>query len=270
MNLPDWSVVSPLPEDLAGVLAGSSVRLSPLSGPIAWYPEISSTNDAASALAERGAPEGCIVIADAQTRGRGRLGRVWLSPPGCGLYVSVVLHPPPPVAPLLTLAAGVGLMSGVCAATGLAPALKWPNDLCVGARKLGGILAEAGTTNPNLQYVVLGFGINLRPGGYPPDISARATSLEEELGRFVERGVLLVECLAGLAAQYNALRHGESRRVLDRWRAAAASTLGCPVEWDGVAGPCRGVAEGVDETGALVVRTDAGHARISAGEVRWV
>ena len=104
-----------------------------------------------------------MIIADTQTAGRGRQGRSWCSPPGAGLYVSVVMRPPLRAVPLLTVGAGVAIAEGIRAATGLTPALKWPNDVYVGARKLAGILAEAGSIPGGAQHVVLGFGINVLP-----------------------------------------------------------------------------------------------------------
>src|SRR5690606_18635680 len=118
-------------------------------------------------LAERGSPEGSVIVADAQTAGRGRAGRRWWSPPGAGLYVSIVLRPPREVVPLLTLAAGVAAAEGVEAATSLGVAVKWPNDLYVAGRKLGGILTES---RGGLSCVIVGAGINVLPAAYPADL----------------------------------------------------------------------------------------------------
>ncbi len=235
-----------------------------------WYAEVTSTNDLAAWHAGHGAREGSIVIAGAQTAGRGRQGRSWCSPAGAGLYVSVVLRPHARAVPLLTLAAGVALADGIGQTTRLAPALKWPNDVYLDARKVAGILAEAGESGGGVGHVVLGFGINLRPAAYPPEIAARATSLEEEVGREVDRGVVLVECLAALATRYDDLLHGRSNAVLDAWRAYARPLLGRHVEWDGRDGVLRGIAEDVDGSGALVVRSGTGTARLMSGEVRWI
>ena len=234
------------------------------------YHDVASTNDVAAQLAERGADEGCVVVAEAQSAGRGRHGRTWASPAGAGLYVSAVLRPMPAVAPLLTLAAGVSIAEGIQAASGLHTSVKWPNDLFVGWRKLAGILAEAGTSATGLPHVVLGFGINVLPAAFPPDVAARATSLEGELGRAVDRGLLLSACLDGLAGRYADLQQGRSASVLDAWRGRAAPMLRRPVEWDHGATRTRGVAENIDDTGALLVRTDAGIVRVMSGEVRWL
>jgi BirA family biotin operon repressor/biotin-[acetyl-CoA-carboxylase] ligase len=259
----------PLPEEMRSALADAASRLGIVHDRVAWYAEVTSTNDVAHAHAEVGAPEGSTIIADGQTAGRGRLGRTWISPRGAGLYVSIVLRPNPASAALLTLGAGVAIADGIRDATGLAPALKWPNDVWVGRRKLGGILAETGSSARGLEHVVLGFGINVSKAAYPPEVAPRATSLEEELGRRVDRGVLLAECLCAVAARYQQLGMGKGPAVLTAWRASAQPLMRQPVEWDQHGRPCQGIAEDVDETGALLVATATGLERIVAGEVRW-
>src|SRR5688572_4025569 len=125
-----------LPEDFASALALARERLDVLGHRVLWYPEIGSTNDVAGALADQGGAEGLVVIADRQTAGRGRLGRTWASPPGAGIYASVVFRPAAQVATLLTIAAGVAVSEGIAAATGLSVHVKWPNDVHVSGRKL--------------------------------------------------------------------------------------------------------------------------------------
>jgi len=261
---------SPLPAEFAEALAQAAARLGPVAPAISWYAELSSTNDVAATLAERGADDWCVVVADAQTAGRGRLGRAWVSPPGAGIYASVVLHPADAVAGLITIAAGVAIAEGVEAATGLAADLKWPNDVYVGGRKLAGILAEGGATPGRRAHVVLGFGINVLPAAYPPEVASRATSVEAELGRQVDRGLLLAECLVSLAARYRDLQDGRGPEVLQRWRARAGATFGRRVEWDADGSTRGGVACDIATDGALLVRGDAGLERIISGEVRWI
>ena len=239
------------------------------------HAELPSTNDRAAAEAARGAPEGLVVVAEAQAAGRGRHGRTWSSPAGAGLYVSVLLRPDARVLPLVTIAAGVALADGIRAATGLETMLKWPNDVQAGraggggaGRKLAGILAESGASDRG-THVVLGFGINVVPAPHPPDVAARATSLEAELGRPVDRARLLAECLAALAARYDDLKEGRAAGVLAAWRAYARPLLGRAVEWNDGGRVRRGTAEDVDARGALVVRTGEGAARVISGDVRW-
>ena len=215
-------------------------------------------------LAEGGAPEGCVVIGNAQSAGRGRLGRMWSSPAGAGLYVSAVLRPDTSVTPLVTIAAGVALTQGIQQATGLRPDLKWPNDVLVGSRKVAGILAEG-----TLTHVILGFGINVLPAAYPREIAVRATSLEGELGRAVDRGLLLVECLASFAARYAELREGQRAAVVDAWRERAGGSLKRRVQWEAGGALMEGIADDIDADGALLVRTPDGIVRVISGELTW-
>ena len=256
---------TPLPPDLADALSAAALRLGRFGRQVLFYDSVPSTNDVAASLAEGGAQEGCVVIGDAQSAGRGRLGRTWVSPGGAGLYVSTVLRPDPDVMSLVTIAAGVALSEGIEAATGLRPDLKWPNDVLTGGRKVAGILAEG-----SLRHVILGVGINILPAAYPPDVAARATSLERELGRAVDRGSLLVECLALFAARYRDLRQGQRAAVVDAWRARAIASLRKRVRWDAQGTQVEGIAEDIDADGALLVRTADGTARVISGEVTWL
>ena len=242
-----------------------------------YFETIGSTNDVAASLASSGDAEGVVVIADAQTAGRGRRGHTWFSPPSAGLYVSVVLAPARSVASperataLLTLMAGVALSQAVEQVTGLAPAIKWPNDLLVERRKLAGILAEgvASPSSAGLQGVVLGYGINVMTAAYPPDLASRVTSLEAELGRAIDRAALCAESLATLAERYRDLIDGRYDAILDGWRSRAFGARGARVEWDTPAGVRTGITEGIDDMGALLVRVGGSVERIVAGEVRW-
>ena len=269
------SGTEPLPPALALALDASAARRGAFGDPAYFYSQATSTNTIAAALAERGAAEGTTVIATAQSAGRGRLGREWFSPAGAGLYTSVVCRSAR-AAPLLTLAGGVAVADGIRRATGLPVQIKWPNDIVVeqggGAaqrRKLAGILAEASSGGDGLQYVVLGFGINMSPAAYPPDIADRASSVEAELGRRADAGAVLAETLASLSGAIGALERGATSEVLERWRALAPSSVGSPVEWDTAAGPVSGTAAGVDEDGALLVRVGGRIERVISGELRW-
>ncbi len=164
----------------------------------------------------------------------------------------------------MTLAAGVALVEGIKAATGLVAALKWPNDLYVARRKLAGILAEGAG-----DAVALGYGINVSPASYPPDLGDRATSLETELGRSVDRPRVFAETLAALASRYQDLLDGRFDAILDAWRALAPAGQGARVSWTTPAGEQSGVTAGIDDRGALLVRSGDRVERIVAGEVIW-
>jgi BirA family transcriptional regulator, biotin operon repressor / biotin---[acetyl-CoA-carboxylase] ligase len=273
LSLPDTLPrAQPPPRDIAAAIAQAAGQLGRFGHQVEWYDAVTSTNDVAAARAGLGAPEGFIVMADAQTAGRGRRGRTWCSPPGAGLYVSVVLRPEARTLPLVTLMAGVALVDGIRAATGLVTTLKWPNDVMGAAvRKLAGILAEAGPVGAAGQgcHCVLGFGVNLLPAAYPPGVAARATSLEEEIGSSVDRGRVFAQCVAALAARYDELRSGGTAAIVNAWRVYARPLLGRTVEWDERGSVRQGAAEDVDESGALLVRTSEGTVRVISGEVRW-
>jgi BirA family biotin operon repressor/biotin-[acetyl-CoA-carboxylase] ligase len=140
----------------------------------------------------------------------------------------------------------------------------------VGSRKLAGILAEAGSSAGAVDHVVLGFGINILRAAYPPDVAARATSIETELGRAVDRGLVLAECLAALSNRYGMLQRGGAHDVVAAWRRRAATHMHRAVEWDIDGGSRQGRAEDIDATGALLVRVGDRIVRVISGEVRWL
>jgi BirA family transcriptional regulator, biotin operon repressor / biotin---[acetyl-CoA-carboxylase] ligase len=264
-----------LPPEFADALDRARDRLGRLGSSIFYFPTIGSTNDVAASIATDGAGEGAIVIADAQSAGRGRRGRAWFSPPGVGLYVSVILAPqhargdPERATTLVTLAAGVALAEGIAAATGLAPDIKWPNDLRIGRRKVSGILAE-GINAPPVQAVVLGYGINVGPMSYPPELADRATSLETELGRPIDRASVCAETLAALSSRYDDLLDGRFDAILDAWRHRAPSHRGARVSWQTGTTARTGTTAGIDDSGALLVRVGERIEKIIAGEVTWL
>jgi BirA family transcriptional regulator, biotin operon repressor / biotin---[acetyl-CoA-carboxylase] ligase len=264
----------PLPPEFARALVAAADRLRPLGDRVIFFETIGSTNDVALDLAARGGHEGTIVLADAQTAGRGRHGRGWFSPPGSGLYVSVVLRPsaarrdPQRATSLLTLAAGLAVTEAVEAAAGLRPDIKWPNDLLVGRRKLAGILAESASSNSG--RVVLGYGINISVRAYPPELGDRATSLETELGRPIDRAMVCVETLAAMSARYRDLLDGRYDAILDGWRSRAPGSRGARVTWRAPSGVEGGVTAGIDDRGALLVRVGDRIETIVGGEVTWL
>jgi BirA family transcriptional regulator, biotin operon repressor / biotin---[acetyl-CoA-carboxylase] ligase len=264
----------PLPAEYQAALRQSAARRGTFGSTIHYASEIGSTNDEAARLAEGGAAEGTTVVASAQTSGRGRLGRTWFSPPGAGLYVSVICRSPK-VVPYLTLAGGVAVAEGIRAATGLPVEIKWPNDVVVGGgptrvRKLAGVLAEASSGSEGVQYVVLGFGINLRPAAYPSEIYDRATSLEAELGREADAPLVLADSLCFLAEWIGAIERTGPAALLDRWRALSPSAHGHRVQWESVTGAKEGRTAGLGDDGALLVSAAGQVERIISGTVRWL
>jgi BirA family biotin operon repressor/biotin-[acetyl-CoA-carboxylase] ligase len=259
-----------IPRELANAIGRELPRLGRLASTLLYFDTIGSTNDVAMARAV----EGLVVVADEQTAGRGRRGHTWFSPPGSGLYVSVVLSPSAsPVDParattLLTLAAGVAIAEGVEEGCGLHVDLKWPNDLLVSRRKLGGILAES--SGGAHGAVVVGYGLNVLSTAFPQELGDRATSLETELGRVVDRHHLLAETLAALSRRYDDLLAGRFDAILDAWRRRAPGATGAPVTWTANGSASSGVTAGIDDLGALLVRADDRIERIVSGEVTWL
>lgn len=255
-----------LPDEIGAALLALRARRPDVPIDLHWHGAATSTMDLASELALSGARHGVVVGADEQSAGRGRRGHEWQSPARAGLYFSMVTRPAlaSTSLPLLTLAAGVGVRAGIRAAAGLAADLKWPNDLIVGRRKLAGILAEGLGLGTPEQAVIIGVGLNVQPAAYSPDVAARATSLEGELGRAIDRGMVLGDVLAGLWDSISALERNRGD-ILQAWRAASPSATGTRIEW----GTQHGTTAGIDDGGALLVRTAAGIERIIAGDLHW-
>jgi BirA family biotin operon repressor/biotin-[acetyl-CoA-carboxylase] ligase len=251
---------------------------------VRWVAETGSTNSDAMELARDGAAEGAVVVADHQHAGRGRQGRSWMAPPGASLLVSVLLRPPAAVAGVLGMAAGLAMADAVVSETGgvVDPALKWPNDLLVGDRKLAGILAEAdwpagvtasgGWRQPGAGErlaVVVGVGINVNwPADLPDDLAGTAVALNHLVGRDVDRADLLAAYLRHLESHYaGLLAQGTPADLLDTWRARSA-TLGRAVRVDLGDDDVEGTAVDVDAEGHLVVESLDGTRRtFAAGDV---
>jgi BirA family biotin operon repressor/biotin-[acetyl-CoA-carboxylase] ligase len=263
----------PLPDDMADALGRARGELGPFAR-LHYRTEVASTNDLALDLAHAGEPEGTSVLADRQTSGRGRRGRQWFSPPDVGLYLSIVVRPPEAARALslVTLGAGAAVATAIRRTSGLPVELKWPNDLVIGRpwRKLGGVLSEAASADDRVEAIVVGVGVNLRQVRYPPAIAVRATAIEGELGRSVERAPLAVEVLRQMRHVVGLLHAGSADAVRQAWRRMGSAGLaGSLVTWQQGAGIVRGRARDIDEDGALLVEVDGRIQRIVAGEVSW-
>jgi BirA family biotin operon repressor/biotin-[acetyl-CoA-carboxylase] ligase len=257
-----------LPQALRTALGHLASRRPDLAFDVRWFDAVASTMDVAASAAANGVPAGFVALADRQTAGRGRRGRAWSSPAGTGLYFSYLARPTRRLE-LVTLAAGVGVREGITAATSLWPELKWPNDLLVGSRKLAGLLAEAHYSSAADASVVIGVGVNVEPGAFAPDVVARATSLTIEAGRDVSRFGVFVAVLEHLADALATLESGNAGDILRRWRDASPLSVGTAVSWTRNGAVEHGVTAGIDDAGALLVRTASGLERIVAGELQW-
>ncbi len=234
-----------------------------------WFEEVGSTNDIARRLADEGATHGEVVVAEVQTAGRGRRGRAWVSPAGRNLTLSIILRPdlPPARAPELTLVASVALCQAVRQA-GVPAGIKWPNDLLSRGRKLAGVLTELAADPDRVQWVVLGIGanVNVRAEEFPAELRDIATSLAMERGEPVPRALFAAAVLSSLEEWLD--RHAEDGfpPVREAWKAMSI-TLDREVRVRAGDRDLEGVAEDVDEAGALLVRTRAGLERVLAGDV---
>jgi BirA family transcriptional regulator, biotin operon repressor / biotin---[acetyl-CoA-carboxylase] ligase len=214
-----------------------------------YFPEIDSTMDAARELAKKGAREGTIVIAEAQSRGRGRLSREWLSPKG-GIYFTIVLRPSisPAYAPRINLMASVAVATTVRKLFGLKAELKWPNDVLIGGKKVCGILAEMDAELDVVNFVNVGIGINANT--LIPRFEETATSLKDELGREISRKEFLSALLAEIERQRPLLMESD---LLEEWR-RLSGTLNKDVRILSPAEVIAGQAIDIDTTGALIIR----------------
>ncbi len=246
-------------------------------GTIGWqihyFDELTSTQDRAARLADEGAEEGVVVIAETQSAGQGRLGRQWYSPPERNLYASVILRPKLASSAVACL----NLMAGVAAAEAIetvAPgivALKWPNDVWLRGKKTGGILAKAVTDGHQLAYVLLGIGLNLnlRITDIPDDLRRIATSVEIETGSACDRSAVAAALFSRLHNRYTEMQRDGFAAIRPLWERYSALT-GKKVTVADAGKQQTGVVKGIDEEGALLLDTGVGTARILAGDVSVV
>jgi BirA family biotin operon repressor/biotin-[acetyl-CoA-carboxylase] ligase len=235
-----------------------------------WHAVCASTSDLAAERARAGAPAGLVICADAQTGGRGRLGRSWHSPAGENLYFSLLLRPARPAAeiPPLTLLAGAAVARAV-AALGVSPRLKWPNDVQLvegdgTRRKLAGVLTEMVSAGDRVEHVVVGMGINVNATTFPPELADRATSLRGALGRVVDRAHVLAAVLNAFEPLYDEFERRGPPVAVEAFAEYSALPERCRVD-----DRLQGVALGVDPDGALRLRDDAGRIhRVISGEVQ--
>jgi BirA family biotin operon repressor/biotin-[acetyl-CoA-carboxylase] ligase len=235
------------------------------------FKETASTNDVAEKLARDGAPEGVVVFAESQTKGRGRLGRKWSSPARKGLWFSVLLRPnlSPQETTRLTVASATALARAIRKETGVLPQIKWPNDILIRGRKVAGILTEMSAELDRVKHVILGIGVdvNLTAADFSPDLRKIATSLKIESGESIDRPQLAATVLRELDRDYARACGKGFAALADEWEAQCA-TLGSNVTIHLGDRTVRGRAESLDDDGTLLVRTQHGRLeRIIGGDV---
>lgn len=231
------------------------------------HEELTSTFDRARELLAEDVPSGFTVLAERQTKGRGRLGRSFFSPPGENIYLTMILRPqfPPEKLPLLTAFAGLAVCESISAVCGLMPRCKWPNDILLDTRKVCGILAENIWQTGNMPVVLLGVGLNVNQREFPLELRELATSLAQETGASVNREVLLTDLLPRLRELAS-----DTPKTAERLQAYSALcvTLGQRVRVAQGYAVRVGLALRVDDNAALVVRFDDGTEQaVTSGEV---
>jgi BirA family biotin operon repressor/biotin-[acetyl-CoA-carboxylase] ligase len=235
------------------------------------FQETTSTNDVVEKLARDGVKEGVVVFSESQTRGRGRLGRKWVSPRGRGLWFSVLLRPAfrPEAVTQLTIAAATALCRGIQRVAGVGPDVKWPNDVLIRGRKAAGVLTELSAELDKVKSVILGIGVdvNQMAADFPVELRKIATSLRIEAGRPLDRAELAAVLMGELDRDYARIHAGQFEAVADEWE-RRCTTLGCQLVIDMGGRQVRGRVESLDPDGALLVRTEHGHLeRIMGGDV---
>jgi BirA family biotin operon repressor/biotin-[acetyl-CoA-carboxylase] ligase len=237
-----------------------------------FFQSVASTNDKALQIIQaQHNPEGMVIFADSQERGRGRFNRSWVSPPGVNLYFTVVLKPPlhSKDAALLTLMAAVAAVSAIREYTGLYAGIKWPNDILIRDKKAGGILAEIKANAKGIIFAAVGIGlnVNLSMDLLPEEIRTRATSLMKEKGEPVDRIKLLSHILSRIERWYKVLLNDGKKILIDEC-VRLSSTVGNRVDIIAPDGVKSGIAEGLNEDGALVLKSASGSVEmIYAGDV---
>ncbi|MBN1978778.1 MAG: biotin--[acetyl-CoA-carboxylase] ligase [Anaerolineae bacterium] len=238
---------------------------------VIYLPRTGSTNDVIKESARQGAPEGAVAVTDEQTAGKGRLGRRWLAPANTCILCSILFRPKlaPTQTQRLTMLCALAAVDAIEKTAGLHVWLKWPNDLVVqsqGWKKLGGILTETGIAGEQVAFAIVGIGINVNVERQAlPALDPNATSILAESGQLTERAALLATLLAGVEQRYAALQAGENPH--QEW-ASRLATLGLQVEASTAQETLTGMAESVDEDGALLLRAPDGTLhRLVVGDV---
>jgi BirA family biotin operon repressor/biotin-[acetyl-CoA-carboxylase] ligase len=259
------------PDTLDACEVTAELRMASLANPVHAFASVDSTNDVASSLAGEGAPEGTTVVAEEQTGGKGRRGRRWHSPEGLGLWFSFILRPDLPArrSACLSLVAAASVASLLRTSCGVNGSVKWPNDVVVGPRKICGILTESEFAGDRVDFVVVGVGLNVlqRPADFPRDLRDAATSIRIESGRLFRRARLLADALVAFGARYKIFQ-SEGFGPIREELLGLSPLVGKFARIATGRGEIEGTAVDIDETGALILRTESGQLRsIIAGDV---
>ncbi len=266
--------VSPenLPENLTGAPADGKAKLSVpaiqngletlmVGKNLRLHPELESTNSEASRLAREGVDEGTVVLADSQTHGKGRRGRIWVSPGDCNIYLSVILLPKQnlDMLGLWTMGAGLAVSRAIELTTGLSALLKWPNDLRIKGKKVGGILMESVFQGSRIKSLILGLGLNVNMAmeNFPADIRETSSSLSIFLGKTVDRNAFCRTILGEIELMRVRFNAGETESIVEAYR-ACSETLNQQVRVGGTGEDLTGTAVGFSDRGELLLKLASG------------
>lgn len=241
-----------------------------LGSTVLRFDSVTSTNDLVREMAVAGASEGTAVLAREQTAGRGRQGRSWSSPSGEGLYLSVVLRPKvePARSPVITLAAAVAVAEALSIDFNVAADIKWPNDVHARGRKICGVLVESAIEGNQLQYAVMGIGVNLAQREFPDEIKESATSLFIETGRVISPDEFLNALIDRLDGWYKEAI-SQPDNVIARWESLSTYARDCSVSIESSGDSIEGVTQGLAANGALIIKLGNGELRnVVSGEVK--
>lgn len=259
-----------IPDIMLPALVAEGLKTRVIGKKIFHFGLTSSSSDEAEKMARGGAEEGTVVIADGQTAGRGRMGRVWHSPQKKGIYLSVLLRPSisPARIPFLTLCAAVSATEAIRRSTGLKAFVKWPNDVLLSERKVSGILTQLSTEADRIDYAIVGIGINVNHTRDDFPAGIEATSLRIETGHRVSRLAVARTFLQALDSNYALLVSERDGDIIDRWLKLSA-TVGRRVRAENLSGEkWEGIATGLDASGCLLLRLDNGLTqRLTGGDL---
>jgi BirA family biotin operon repressor/biotin-[acetyl-CoA-carboxylase] ligase len=263
-QVPDILTADMLRQRLRGSLFGKRIY---------HFFKTDSTNRVALELGHAGEPEGAVVLAEEQTAGRGRSGHTWHSERATGIYATLLLRPrlAPVQAPLLTMMAGLSAYAAVQAVTGLNLDLKWPNDLLINGKKVGGILTEMHAEPTLVRFVIVGIGINVNQEQFPADLAGKSTSLRIESGRAQSRPEVLVQFLRQFERDYSEFLREGAKNVVKRFEATSSYARGKRVRVTNGRVSFTGITAGLEEEGLLRVKRDTGETTaVIAGDITEV
>jgi BirA family biotin operon repressor/biotin-[acetyl-CoA-carboxylase] ligase len=260
-RVPDILTADMLRQRLKGSLFGKRIY---------HFFKVDSTNRVALELGHAGEPEGAVVLGEEQTAGKGRAGRGWHSERAAGIYVTLLLRPKlaPVQAPLLTMMAGLSAHAAIQTQTGLTVDVKWPNDLLISGKKVGGILTEMHAEPGQIRFVIVGIGLNVNQEKFPGELGASATSLRMASGRAQSRLELLVQLLREFERDYNDFLSEGPAAVIERFTSVSSYAQGKRVRVSNGKESFTGTTAGLGPEGLLQVKRDGGQVTtVIAGDV---